>query len=172
MTRDATVSAMPFEQLVRDPRHNVRLRPDDVVAAYYQPFSFTALGASGANAEIPFEASGISLAQALGRINGLQDNRANPSGVFIFRWEAPDALAGGVESALTTPRSDATVPVIYRIDLTDPATFFAAQRFPLRNRDILYVSNAPGVDLQKFVTVLSQGAFSIIGITNAIAPQN
>ena len=92
--------------------------------------------------------------------------------MFIFRWEAPDALAGGVESALTTPRSDATVPVIYRIDLTDPATFFAAQRFPLRNRDILYVSNAPGVDLQKFVTVLSQGAFSIIGITNAIAPQN
>ncbi|MFN9634382.1 MAG: polysaccharide biosynthesis/export family protein [Erythrobacteraceae bacterium] len=172
VTRDATVSTMPLEQLVRNPRHNVRLRPDDVVAAYYQPFSFTALGASGANAEIPFEASGISLAQALGRINGLQDNRANPSGVFIFRWEAPDALAGGVESALTTPRSDATVPVIYRIDLTDPATFFAAQRFPLRNRDILYVSNAPGVDLQKFVTVLSQGAFSIIGITNAIAPQN
>jgi polysaccharide export outer membrane protein len=170
VTRDATVSAMPFEQLVRDPRHNVRLRPDDVVAAYYQPFSFTALGASGANAEIPFEASGISLAQALGRINGLQDNRANPRGVFIFRWEAPDALAGAVETGLTTPRSEASVPVIYRIDLTDPTTFFAAQRFPLRNRDILYVSNAPGVDLQKFVTLLSQGAFSIIGITNAIAP--
>lgn len=168
VTRDATVSTMPLEQLVRDQRHNIRLRPDDVVAAYYQPFSFTALGAAGINAEIPFESSGISLAQALGRINGLQDNRANPRGIFIFRWEDPNVLADGVASVAIEPHSDATVPVIYRINLTDPATFFAAQRFSLRNRDILYISNAPGVDLQKFVTVLSQGAFSIIGVTNAV----
>lgn len=168
VTRGATVSTMPLDQLVRDQRHNIRLRPDDVVAAYYQPFSFTALGASGVNAEIPFESSGISLAQALGRINGLQDNRANPRGIFIFRWEDPDTLDDGVGAAGTAPNSGAAVPVIYRIDLTDPATFFAAQKFPLRNRDVLYISNARGVDLQKFVTVLSQGAFSIIGITNAV----
>jgi polysaccharide export outer membrane protein len=172
VTRNDSVSVMPLEQLVRDPRHNVRLRADDVVAAYFQPFSFTALGASGSNAEIPFEASGISLAQALGRIAGLQDNRANPRGVFIFRWEEPGALDTGVEPVDTTLLLHGKLPVIYRIDLTDPTTFFAAQRFPVRNRDILFVTNAPGADLQKFVTVLSQGAFSVIGITNAIAPQN
>lgn len=167
VTRKDSVSVMPLEQLVRNPRHNVRLRADDVVAAYFQPFSFTALGASGTNAEIPFEASGISLAQALGRIAGLQDNRANPRGVFIFRWEEPGALDTSVEPVDTSLLLNGKLPVIYRIDLTDPATFFAAQRFPIRNRDILFVTNAPGVDLQKFVTVLSQGAFSIIGITNA-----
>ncbi len=168
VTRNATVSSMPLERLVRDPRHNVRLRPDDVVAAYFQPFSFTSLGASGLNAEIPFEASGITLAQGLGRINGLQDNRANLKGVFIFRWENPASLSGVAEAVGLGPGPNGSVPVIYRIDLSEPATFFAAQTFPLRNRDILYISNAPGVDLQKFVTVLSQGAFSVIGITNAV----
>jgi polysaccharide export outer membrane protein len=173
VTRDANVFSMPLERLVREPHHNIRLRPDDVVAAYFQPFSFTSLGASGLNAEVPFEASGITLAQGLGRINGLQDNRANLKGVFIFRWEDPASLinAATVDSSGPGPGPgpNGTVPVIYRIDLSEPATFFAAQNFPLRNRDILYISNAPGVDLQKFVTVLSQGAFSVIGITNAVS---
>lgn len=168
VTRNTTVSSMPLERLVRDPRHNVRLRPDDVVAVYFQPFSFTSLGAGGLNAEVPFEASGITLAQGLGRINGLQDNRANPRGVFIFRWEDPRGLAANSLEAADGPGPNGTVPVIYRVDLLDPVTFFAAQTFPLQNRDILFVSNAPGVDLQKFVTVLSQGAFSVIGITNAV----
>lgn len=174
VTRANTVVSMPLERLIRNPRENVRLRPDDVVTAYFEPFSFISLGGSGLNAEVPFQASGITLAQGLGRISGLQDSRANPRGVFIFRWEDPAALPETAALAVTGPGPgpEGTVPVIYRVDLSDPATFFAAQSFPIRNRDILYVSNAPGIDLQKFVTVLSQGAFSVIGITNAIAPQN
>lgn len=172
VTRGETVASMPLERLVRNPRDNVRLRPDDVVAAYFEPFSFISLGATGLNAEIPFQASGITLAQGLGRISGLQDNRANPRGVFLFRWESPEALAETTSLAVdgSRPGPGEAVPVIYRVDLSDPATFFAAQSFPIRNRDILYVSNAPGVDLQRFVMVLSQGAFSVIGITNEIAP--
>ena len=166
VTRDQTVATMPMEELIRDPRQNIRLRPDDVVTAIYQPFSFTSLGASGLNAEIPFEATGITLSQALGRINGLQDNRANAKGAFLFRWEDPAHLEGAVAVGQRT-RADGKVPVIYRINLADPATFFVAQSFPVKNKDIVYVANASGVELQKFVSILSQTAFSIIGITNA-----
>lgn len=166
VTRNDTVASMPMDSLIRDPRQNIRLRPDDVVTAIFQPFSFTALGASGTNAEVPFEATGITLSQALGRINGLQDNRANSKGVFIFRWEDPrsldPALVGGARA-----RADGRIPVIYRINLAEPSTFFIAQNFPISNRDLVYVANAPGVDFQKFVGILSQTAFSIIGITNA-----
>jgi polysaccharide export outer membrane protein len=56
--------------------------------------------------------------------------------------------------------------------MSDPATFFVAQSFPIHNRDILYVSNAPGVDLQKFVSVITQTTFSVIGITNAVSGTN
>ena len=92
--------------------------------------------------------------QALGRVAGLQDARADVKGVFIFRFEDPaavdPALAAGTR---TTP--DGKIPVIYRVNLKDPATFFVAQSFPIRNHDVLYTSNAPLADIQKFVNVIS-----------------
>ncbi len=158
VTRGDRVVSMPLEGVIRDPVQNIRLQPDDVVTAYYQPFSFTALGAIGNNAEVNFEGTGITLAQALGRIGGLRDDRANVKGVFVFRFEEASALGG------TAGR----VPVIYRLNLADPANFFVAQSFQVRDKDVLYVSNAPGTDLQKFVNIVSSMAFSVVGITNSI----
>jgi polysaccharide export outer membrane protein len=154
ITRGDRVASLPLEAVIKDPRQNIRLQPDDVVTALFQPYSFTALGATGRNEELPFEGTGISLAQALGRVAGLQDQRADVRGVFIFRLEDPAALglAPGAE-VRTTP--DAKVPVIYRVDMKNPATFFIAQGFPIRNKDVLYVSNAPLADIQKFVNVIS-----------------
>jgi polysaccharide export outer membrane protein len=170
ITRGATVVALPMDNVIRDPLQNIRLRADDVVTAIYQPYSFTSLGASGASAEVNFEATGITLAQALGRISGLQDNRADTKGVFLFRWEDPAVLDPAVlNGARTAP--DGKVPVIYRVNLSDPASFFVAQGFPIRNKDIIFVSNAPGADLQKFISVLSSTVFSVIGFTNGIIGQ-
>lgn len=153
ITRGSKVSSLPLERVIRDPQQNVRLRPDDIMTVLFQPFSFTALGATGRNEELPFEATGLTLAQALGRISGLQDMRADLKGVFIFRLEDPSALDPAIRAtAKVTP--DGRVPVIYRINLRDPATFFVAQSFPMRNRDVLYVSNAPLADFQKFVNVI------------------
>lgn len=153
VTRGLKTTALPLETVIRDPRQNVRLEPDDVMTLLYQPYSFTALGAVGKNEELPFEATGLTLAQALGRIAGLQDARANVKGVFIFRFEDPDALDPATrQGAQLTP--DGKVPIIYRINMKDPASFFIAQSFPIRNRDVLYVSNAPLADIQKFVSVI------------------
>lgn len=154
VTRGAQSSSMPLDAVIRDPRQNIRLQPDDVVTALYQPFSFTALGATGRNDEVQFEATGLTLAQALGRMAGLQDQRANAKGVFIFRLEDPMALdASTRQNARLTP--DGKVPVIYRIDLKDPSTLFVAQSFPIRDKDVVYVSNAPLADIQKFVSVIT-----------------
>jgi len=138
-----------------------------VVTALFQPFSFVVLGATNHNAEVPFESVGITLAQALGRSGGLQDTRADVKGVFIFRLEDPAALDPAVaQGARTTP--DGKVPVIYRVDLKNPASFFVAQGFPIRNKDVLYVSNAPIADLQKFVNIVSTMAFSVAGVVNVV----
>jgi polysaccharide export outer membrane protein len=167
VTRGEKVVALPLQALIDDPRQNIRLQTDDVVTALYQPYSFTSLGATGTSAEINFEATGLTLAQALGRVGGLQDNRADIKGVFIFRLEDPSAVdASLVDGAARTP--DGKIPVIYRVNLADPATFFVAQGFPIRNRDILYVSNAPLTDIQKFVGLITSTTFSFINIGNAV----
>ena len=167
ITRGGKVATQPLSAVIRDPLQNIRLGANDVVTALYQPYSFQALGAFGINAEVNFEATGLTLAQALGRIGGLQDNRADIKGVFIFRLEDPAVLDPELAaSAPTTP--DGKIPVIYRVDMANPATFFFAQGFPIQNRDVLYVSNAPLVDIQKFVNVVSSMAFSVVSVGNAV----
>lgn len=166
ITRAASTLTMPLDTVIRDPRQNIRLRPDDVVAVLFQPFSFIALGASNLNAEVPFEATGMSLSQALGRIGGLRDERANVRGVFIFRYENPAVL--GPEAANRPARPDGTVPTVYRLDLSAPSSLLISQNFAIHDKDVIYVSNAPVADLQKFIGIVSSATFSIVGITNAV----
>jgi polysaccharide export outer membrane protein len=166
ITRGDHVVSQALQAVITDPRQNIHLQADDVVTAYFQPYSFTALGATGNNTEIPFEATGITLSQALGRVGGANDQRANPRGVFLFRFEDPSALDPAVANgARTTP--DGKIPVIYRINLTDPATFFVAQNFPVRHKDVLYISNAPLADLQKFVNIISSVVIPVVTVQNA-----
>ncbi len=114
---------------------------------------------------MPFEATGMTLAQALGRAGGLNDNHANMHGVFLFRLESRAALDAVVATgAKTTP--DGRIPVIYRLDLGDPAAFFVAQAFRMRDHDVIYVSNAPGADLQKFAMTVANLAYAGLGIVN------
>lgn len=161
VTRGNQVQALPLDTIIRDPRQNIVLQPGDVVTALFQPLSFTVLGATGKNEEINFEAQGISLAQALARAGGLQDTRADARSVFIFRLEDSTALDWTTPPKITP---DGKVPVVYQIDLKDPASFFIAQSFPMDNKDVIYVSNAPGADLQKFLNIVVSVIYPIVNV--------
>lgn len=165
LTRGSQVQAMPLEMIIRDPKQNIVLQPGDVITALYQSLSFTVLGATGKNEEVNFEAQGISLAQALARAGGLNDVRADARGVFIFRFEDAAALDWPSPPA-TTP--DGKVPVIYQVNLRDPSTFFVAQSFPVQNRDVLYVSNAPAAELQKFLNIVVSVIYPLSVIQNTL----
>ena len=160
VTRGAAVHSLTLDAVIRDPRQNITLQPGDVVTALFQPLSFTALGATGKNEEVNFEAKGISLAQGLARAGSLLDTRSNAQGVFIFRLESP-AVVDSTETAANAPPGQ--IPVIYRLDLTDPRVFFLAQRFPVENKDVLYVANAPAAQLQKFINLLVSTIYPIQG---------
>lgn len=166
ITRGSTVRRMAVQDVIRDPRHNVVLQSDDVITALFQPFSFTALGAAGKNEEIRFEGMGITLSQALGRIGGLQDQRADPKGVFVFRWETPATLGTLVGDAIPGP--DGRIPVIYRVDMNSPATYFAVQNFRMRDGDVVYVSNSPLADFQRFVNIIASSVLPVASVNNAI----
>lgn len=164
LTRGASVLTMPLGQVIRSRQENITLQAGDVVTLFNQPLSLMVLGAVTRNEEIWFESQGISLAQALARAGGLQDARADARGVFIFRFEDPAALPNP-PMALT---ADGKVPVIYRVDLRNPVSFFAAQAFAVRDKDVLYVSNAPAAELQKFLNIALSMAYPLLTVVNAV----
>jgi polysaccharide biosynthesis/export protein len=162
VTRSNNVYSLPLETVIRNPEQNVPLLPGDVVTALFQPYYFTALGATGKNDEVNFETQGITAAQALARAGGLIDNRSNAQGVFIFRFARKDALEWPREPVMATP--EGMVPVVFRIDLSNPSSFFVMQSFPIEDRDVLYVSNAPATELQKFLNLLFTVAYPVLTV--------
>lgn len=164
LTRGSIVRRMPVKDIITNPSNNVVLATGDVVTALYQPNSFTVLGAAGKNEEVPFEATGITLSQALGRVGGLQGDRADAKGVFIFRWQKPGPLNN--DATDSDPQAERGVPVIYRVDLKQPATYLAAQKFQMRDGDLLYVSSSPMRDFQQFVSVIASSVLPFATVRN------
>jgi polysaccharide export outer membrane protein len=158
---------MVLNKVIRDPQQNIRVKPGDVVALLHQPYTFIALGAVARNAEIPFEGGGFSLAQALGRTGGLRDDRANISGVFVFRLEDPDAI-DPADMVSARPVENGRIPVVYQLDMRDPTALFVAQNFTIRDKDVLFVSTAPGADLARFLSTVASITFSAIAIGNVV----
>ena len=73
--------------------------------------------------------------------------------MFLYRGEARDvAEAMGIDCS---PYEGPMIPVIYTINLRDPAGYFLASSFEMRNKDIVYASNAFAVELTKFMTYLN-----------------
>lgn len=166
VTRGDRTVTMPLQAVVRNSRQNIILQRDDVVTALYQPFAFTVLGAAGKNEEVRFEGVGLSLSQALGRIGGLQDMRADPKGVFLFRLEDTQRIRGLLPAQASLPGNQ--TPVIYQVDLKQPQTYFAAQQFSMRDGDVLFISNSPTADFQRFVNILASSVLPAVSVTNSV----
>jgi len=162
LARNGITSTMPLETIIKSPKENITLAPGDVITSYFQPYSFTSLGATSQNQEVPFEASGISLVQALARVGGVQDSRADTKGVFIFRFEDPTAVVEKQEAS--TELVNGKLPVVYRFDLSDGSAFLTAQNFPIKDKDVLYISNASSVELQKFLNILVSAIYPLVNV--------
>lgn len=158
LVRGGTSVRIPMQAMLTNPAENVYVRPGDVISVARDPQTFTSAGATGQNAVVPFDAIGITLDQAIARTGGLNDIRADPAGVFIIRYEqSSDYDQLGLrrpDAAAPSTAAPAQVPVIYRVNMRDPNGFFLARRFPIRNKDILFVSNAPLTEVQKVMSML------------------
>ena len=148
LTRGQRTAMMPFTAILKNPRHNVRLVPGDLLAVMHRPRTFVASGANRRGGVIPFSEGRTSLMEGIALAGGLLDNRANPSGIFILRYEPREFVVNLYGSA---PVAGPDVPVIYRFNFRDPAQMFLARRFMMRHQDILYVSNSTSVQIQKFL---------------------
>jgi polysaccharide biosynthesis/export protein len=154
LSREGVTATIPMEKLVSEPAENIYAWPGDVVTLVSVPQTFSVFGATGTNIQVAFGAQEITLAQALAKAGGLQDLRADPAGVFLFRFEPP-AVVGALKAPPLAIGPGGTSPVVYRLDLSDANSYFFAQRFPVEDKDIIYVANARLNELQKFFTLLN-----------------
>jgi polysaccharide export outer membrane protein len=147
-------ATVPFGALVYQPANNVWVHPGDSIYVYREPQVFLAFGAVGGaglggQAQIPFDMWKITMAQAMAKAGGLLDSQAEPAGVYVYRRE-PRELAErlGIDcSKFAGP----LVPVVYNADFRDPAGFFLASKFEMRDKDVLFAANAATVDTAKFL---------------------
>jgi polysaccharide export outer membrane protein len=152
LERDGRRETVPFGALIYESQNNIYVRPKDTIFIYREPQTFVAFGATGKQGQYPFDAWRVSLAEAAAKAGGLNDTQADPASVFIYRGETREVAAMlGVDPK---PYSGPIVPIIYRVNLLDPAGFFLATKFEIRNKDVLYISNAATVDSSKLLTYL------------------
>ena len=154
LSRGGVTVTIPMDKLVSDPAENIYAWPGDALTLVRIPQTFSVFGATGQNTEVPFSAEKVTLAQALAKAGGLQDLRADPRGVFLFRFE-PSSVVGALNAQALPTGPNGSSPIVYRLDLQDVKGYFYAERFPIEDKDIIYVANAQLSNLQKFFTLVN-----------------
>jgi polysaccharide export outer membrane protein len=158
VTRGGITRTARLVDIVFTPTENIYLRGDDLVFLDKEPQSVVVLGASNHNGQILFGKSDFTLAEALGNAGGLTDIQADPSGVFVFRYEpASTVRALGLPSAPPLA-STKLIPVVYQIDLKSPVGLFMVEAFQMRDRDVVYLSNSDTVQIAKVLHFLLTGS--------------
>jgi polysaccharide export outer membrane protein len=153
LTRQNRTVSVPYNVILARPAENIYLRGGDIITVVRQPQTFTVIGATGRNAVLPFEADVVTLEEAVAKAGGLLDYRADPTGVFLFRFEPVEL----VQRMVPEPNREIApgfIPVVYRLNFRDASSYFLARKFVIRDKDIIYVANHPLNELQKVLGIL------------------
>jgi polysaccharide export outer membrane protein len=175
LQRDGKRVRVSLSRIVHDPNENIFIRPNDVIFLTRESPSFTALGALnqnvfGFNSEITFDVETLTLAQAIGKAGGLNDQQSDPAEVFVYRYEDRPLLQKlGVD---TTRFTYERIPTIYHINLRDPSGMLLAAGFQMRTKDVMYVANAKVVDYYKLLTLINNTANTTSNTANAVTNVN
>jgi polysaccharide export outer membrane protein len=175
LQRDGKNVGVLLSRVVHDPRENIFIRPNDVIFLTHEAPTFTALGALnqnvfGFNSEIPFDVETLTLAQAMGKAGGLNDQQSDPSELYVYRYEERPFLEKlGVD---TTRFTFERVPTIYRVNLRDPSGMLLAAGFQMRSKDIMYVANAKVVDYYKLLTLINNTTATVSNTANTVTSVN
>lgn len=149
--------------LYENPQMDIALRPGDTILVEKDTRAFVTLGATGAQAKVPFETETLSAIEAIATVGGLATNLADPTGVFVFRNE-PEEIARvvlGRDDLIGDQR------LIYVLDLTKPNGMFMARDFVIRDADTVYVTEAPYVQWTKTLAAINGSATAASSLSSA-----
>jgi polysaccharide export outer membrane protein len=169
LERDGKRATIPFANLVYVSSNNIFVQPGDRIYLYREPMKFLAFGATGQQGEFSFDAWRINLAQAVAKAGGLLDLQADPGSIFLYRQEPREVAEQlGVDC---TNFSGELIPIIFNVSFQDPAGYFLATKLDMRPFDVLYVANAPQVDITKvlnFINTATGTADNSVNLVNDI----
>lgn len=159
--RGAAIHKAWMSSIVNDPSQNVPMRPGDQVYVSRNERVYMVLGATpspGAlggvnNRRFAFTNEKMSLAEAISTAGGMDTLRSDPQQFFLFRFEQKSALEQAGVDVSHYPTQ--LVPTVYALDMRQGSSFFLADKLFMRDKDIIFVSEAAAVDLQKFLSIAS-----------------
>jgi polysaccharide export outer membrane protein len=151
-----------LQDLYDHPELDIALRGGDRILVEEDTRSFTALGATGGQAQVPFQTQNLSALEGIAQVGGLNAATADPTGVFVFRNE-PQEVA---EQVLGRSDLQGVQRVVYVLDLTQPNGMFMARDFVIRDGDTLYVTEAPFTQWSKVIGAITGTAGSVSGLTS------
>ena len=122
------------------------------------------MGAVKGTIYVELEDPSVTLVDLVAKAGGLSNMQADPSSVYVFRFEEPFVLQQFDLKADTKNKE----PVIYRVDMGSPSGYFVARSFPIKDKDIVYVATATGSDVMNFFNILRSGTAAIKGADTLI----
>jgi polysaccharide export outer membrane protein len=164
LQRRGKTATVGYETLLKNPVENIFVAPGDTIIADRQRRTFVAFGAAGTNGRFDFDDTDLSLNEGIGKAGGLSDTQANPGQVLLYRLVDKKILQQ--MHINTSAFRDETVPVVFRANLRDPSGMFAAQKFALQDKDVLYISNAGSIELLKFLNIANSITSTASGTTS------
>lgn len=140
--------------LVDSPALDVPAYPGDRLMLISSPQSFSVLGAPGRVEQIGFPRSSVSLAEAMATAGGVNPGSGDPRAVFLFRY--------------VNGEQGNDIPVVYHINMMPAGSYFLAQRFAMRDKDVLYFGNASSNQPGKLLQLVSQLFTPLVTVTAAV----
>jgi polysaccharide biosynthesis/export protein len=135
---------------------NIALLAGDRVELFNRPRTYLVFGATDKVSQVNFGATNVSMAEALARIGGPSERLADPAAVYLFRYAT---IAGDTTGAQ---------PVIYRLNMMRPDSYFLSQRIGMHDKDLIYIATARANAPAKLAQILGQ-LFSPILAVRAVA---
>lgn len=158
VVRNGRTGSAYLNDILLKPANDIALQRDDLIVLTREPARYTLTGSVQRPGTFDLASAEYSLLEAISAAGGPSDNRADPGGVFLFRYESPARLAlMGKTDLGTYPQTVDGIPTVYRFDLGNPQAQFFAQSFQLIDKDALYVAGAGSVQLTKLLNLFDLG---------------
>ncbi|MEO0773098.1 MAG: polysaccharide biosynthesis/export family protein [Pseudomonadota bacterium] len=156
LQRSGALYETRLEDILNDPRKNLRVRGGDLIAVVEDSRTFNSVGATGRQELIYFEKEEMSAMDAVSAAGGIDGNRGHPRGVLLLRDYHPRDLTPG-------PGGPDMQQVVFAFDLTTADGLFAARNFAVQPDDTLLMTESPVTGIQTIASLL--GSFVGLGLT-------
>lgn len=152
--RQGQSTDLSINDLIDTPTLDVRAYPGDRLMLINNPRTYSVLGSPGSVQQFAFARSKVSLAEAVAAAGGTNPGSGDPAAIFVFRYVKDE--------------QGSEVPIVYHLNMMKARTYFLAQRFAIKDKDVLYFGNAAANQPSKVVNLISQLFSPILTVTAAV----